>query len=97
MLHWIEIIWRSCGSWFVVKQYPRLLLIEVVLWIVCNKFHYHFRQEPLKDIPMLLVQGVDVYGIYKQGNCWKNINAEMGCEVAIAYTPGTRKSNEKDP
>ena len=46
---------------------------------------------------MLLVQGVDVYGIYKQGNCWQNDNAHMDCEAAIAFTPGTRRSNEKDP
>ena len=46
---------------------------------------------------MLLVQGVDVYGIYKQGNCWKNNNPQMECEVAIAFTPGTKISNEKDP
>ena len=46
---------------------------------------------------MLLVQGVDAYGIYKQGNCWKYDNAQMNCEVGIAFTPGTSKSQGKDP
>ena len=46
---------------------------------------------------MLLVQGVDVYGIYKQGNCWKNDNARKDCEVGIAFAPGANRSHEKDP
>ena len=64
--------------------------------IVLDTFYYYCRKEPLKDIPMLLVQGVDVYDIYKQEKCWRNYDGKMHCEVAIAFSPGTNRSN-KDP
>ena len=56
----------------------------------------------MKAIPMLLLQGIDVYGIYKQidqsGNkCWKNKDNQRKCEVGIAFTPGTDRSRERDP
>ena len=36
---------------------------------------------------MMLIQGVDVYfSIYRQTDCWKNINNDADCEVGIALT-----------
>ena len=62
-----------------------------ILQIHLNKKHQIYsEQDRLSTTPMLLVQGIDMYNIYKNWTeCWDITRNDPNCDVGIAYSNDT--------